>query len=183
MAILLRVFVFLPFLFCGLTIFGQNKKHNDNWLSFSDTSRDEYGYVNQKGDTVIPLGKYQICFTDTFRTYAIVLKQGVGFVGIDKQEKVLYEVFPYDNGPDYESDGLFRIVQNNKIGYADAATGKIAIKPQFGCAYPFEKGVAKAGLNCTTHSDDGEHHYWTSNNWFYIDKKGRKVNKQKHTSN
>lgn len=181
MTIRLKAFVFLLFLFCGATLFAQNKKHKDNWFLISDTSKDECGYVNQKGDTVIPIGKYHFCFTDTFRTYAIVLKQGVGFVGIDKQELVLYKVFPYDNGPDYESDGLFRIVQNDKMGYADAKTGKVVIKPQFGCAYPFEKGIAQVSLNCTTHSDDGEHHYWTSDNWFYIDKKGRKVNRQKHS--
>lgn len=87
----------------------------------------------------------------------------------------MYKVFPFDNGPDYAADGLFRIVTNNKIGYADEATGKVIIKPQFDCAFPFENGVAKVGLNCTTHSD-GEHSYWTSNNWFYINKKGKKTN-------
>ena len=84
-------------------------------------------------------------------------------------------MFPFDNGPDYAADGLFRIMTNNKIGYADEATGKVIIKPQFDCAFPFENGVAKVGLNCTTHSD-GEHSYWTSDNWFYIDKKGKKAN-------
>ena len=57
-----------------------------------------------RGEIIIPLGKYAICFTDTFRTYAIVLKSHKGFVAIDRQENILYEVFPFDNGPDYTSE-------------------------------------------------------------------------------
>ena len=57
-------------------------------------------------------------------------------------------------------------------------TGKVVIKPQFDCAFPFENGIAQVGLNCTTYADDTEHHTWTSDNWFYIDKKGRKVDKK-----
>ena len=145
-------------------------------LLFSDTTKDEYGYKNQKGDTIIQLGKYNFCFTDTFRTYAIVADKKFSFVAIDRQQNVLYKVFPFDNGPDYPSDGLFRIIIDNKIGYADEATGKIIIKPQFDCAFPFENGIAKVGLNCKTYADDVEHHTWTTDNWIYINKKGIKVN-------
>jgi len=81
-----------------------------NLVSFTDTITDESGYKNQNGDIVIPSGKYIGCFTDTFRTYAIVVKPNSGFVAIDWQEKILYEVFPFDNGPDEPSDGLFRIL-------------------------------------------------------------------------
>lgn len=156
-------------------MFGQSKKNKGYLLLFSDTTKDEYGYKNQNGDTVIQLGKYNFCFTDTFRTYAIVADKHFGFVAIDRQQNVLYNVFPFDNGPDYAADGLFRIIKNNKIGYADEATGKIVIKPHFDCAFPFENSIAKVGLNCTKHSD-GEHSYWTSDNWLYIDKRGRKIN-------
>jgi hypothetical protein len=62
-----------------------------------------------------------------------------------------------------------------KIGYADAATGKIVIRPQFACAWPFEHGVAKVSLNCQTRSD-GEHATWISDDWFYINKAGARVN-------
>jgi hypothetical protein len=72
------------------------------------------------------------------------------------------------------ADGLFRIIINNKIGYADSGTGKIVIKPQFACAWPFENGRAKVSANCKTQSY-GEHSTWFSDKWFYIDKKGRKV--------
>jgi len=166
---------FLLFLLLySLTTFGQSNKSKDYLLRFSDVAKDEYGYKNQNGDTVIQLGKYNFCFTDTFRTYAIVADKHFGFVAIDRRQNILYKVFPFDNGPDYAADGLFRIVTNNKIGYADEATGKVIIKPQFDCAFPFENGIAKVGLNCDKHAG-GEHYYWTSDNWFYIDKNGRKV--------
>jgi hypothetical protein len=171
----LQTKLLLFLLLYSLTSFGQSKKNKDYLLLFSDTTKDEYGYKNQNGDTIIELGKYNFCFTDTFKTYAIVADKNFGFVAIDRRQNILYKVFPFDNGPDYAVDGLFRIMTNNKVGYADEATGKVIIKPQFDCAFPFENGIAKVGLNCTTHSD-GEHSYWTSDNWFYINKKGRKVN-------
>lgn len=149
----------------------------DYLLLFTDTIKDEYGYKNQKGDTVIALGRYPICFTDTFKTYAIVSNPPTGYVAIDRQGKELYTVFPFDNGPDYSSEGLFRILDNSdsiKIGYASSQTGQIVIKPQFKCAFPFKNGIAKVSVDCETESD-GEHTQWLSNNWYYIDTTGKKV--------
>ena len=97
-------------LLSGLAGCGPIAGNNDYLVSFTDTITDESGYKNQNGDIVIPSGKYIRCFTDTFRTYAIVVKPNSGFVAIDRQEKILYEVFPFDNGPDEPSDGLFRIL-------------------------------------------------------------------------
>ena len=70
------------------------------------------GYINLKGDTVIALGKYFYCYTDTLKKFAIVLKKGDGCIAIDRNENKLFEVFWYDNGPDYISEGLFRIKNN-----------------------------------------------------------------------
>lgn len=153
-------------------------KNNDYWLAFTDTITNKSGYKDSAGKIVIPLGKYPVCATDTFRTYAIVANQTTGFVAIDRQETVLYQIFSFDNGPDVPSDGLFRIIANNKIGYADFKTGVIVIKPQFDCAWPFENGLAEVSLDCTTQLD-GEHVIWQSDHWFYIDKTGKKVEKAK----
>ena len=84
-------------------------RNNDYLVSYNDTVSDQYGYKNSNGDIVIPQGKYERCFTDTFKTYAIVVKPNGGFIAIDRQEKVLYGIFSFDNGPDYTSEGLFRI--------------------------------------------------------------------------
>ena len=141
---------------------------------FNDTTTNKFGYKNQQGAIIIPQGKYEFCFTDTFKTYAIVSMPGVGLVAIDRKEKVLFKVFSFDNGPDYPSEGLFRIIENNKIGFADAASGVVLIKPQFDCAFPFEEGKAKVSKNCKIHAE-GEHSEWQSDDWFFIDKTGKQV--------
>lgn len=151
-------------------------KNSDYLISFNDTIKDQWGYKNRSGEFVIPLGKYARCFSDTFKTYAIVVKSNSGFIAIDRQENVLYEVFPYENGPDGPSEGLFRILADKKIGYADSLTGKVVIKPQFDCAWPFENGVAEVSTDCKTQTE-GEHSSWISNYWFYIDKTGKRVEK------
>ncbi len=90
----------------------------------------------------------------------------------DSKKTTLYDVFIYDNGPDYPADGLIRIVENGKIGYADAKTYAIIITPQYDCAFPFENGKAKVSNNCKT-IKDGEHNVWESDSWQYVDKKGK----------
>ncbi|QXV65504.1 WG repeat-containing protein [Mucilaginibacter sp. 21P] len=140
----------------------------------TDPSGNLEGYVNAKHDTVIPLGKYQLCFTDTFKNLAFVIK-GSEMVAINRKEEVLFKPFPFDNGPDYESEGFYRAIDDNKrIGYADTA-GNIVIKPQFGCAFPFEKGLAKVSNDCQTVELGEGHSVWESDKWFYINKQGKRV--------
>jgi hypothetical protein len=167
----------LMLLFSGLTACAPTIKKNDYLVYFNDTITGESGYKNQNGEIAIAPGRYAVCFTDTFRTYAIVAKPEVGYVAIDRQENIMYKIFPFDNGPDEPADGLFRILVNNKIGYADAASGEVVIKPQFDCAWPFENGIAEVSIDCKA-LPDGEHSIWVSDNWFYIDKTGKRV--QKH---
>jgi hypothetical protein len=169
----ISVFI-LTFLLISTTSCRNTDGTNDYLISFNDTAREEYGYKNLQGEIIIPGGKYSMCFTDTFRTYALVLKPGDGFVAIDRNEKILYKVFPVDNGPDYPSEGLFRIIENNKIGFADSLTGKISIAPQFDCAFSFENGIAKVSNNCKKEMQ-GEYEMWTSENWYYIDHTGKKT--------
>ncbi len=131
------------------------------------------GYLNQNGDTIIPFGKYKMCFTDTIKTFGVVVDENSRFIAIDKSENILFEVFKYDNGPDYFSEGLIRIVRNGKIGYANEQ-GEIVIEPQYDCAWPFANGKASVSNNCKIEKD-GEHEIWTSENWIKIDKKGKVI--------
>jgi predicted alpha/beta superfamily hydrolase len=94
------------------------------------------------------------------------------WVIMDSKKMILYEVFIYDNGPDYASEGLIRVVKNGKIGYADAKTYAIVIAPQFDCAFPFENGKAKVSTKCKTVKED-EHSIWISDGWQYVDKNGK----------
>lgn len=156
----------------SLNSYGQ---HKGSFLYlFSDTSLSGYGYKNQNGDTVIQIGKYNLCYTDTFKKYAIVAKKGTnGLVVINRKQKVVCEVFIFDNGPDPIKEDLFRIIKHRKIGYMSSLTGKIVIKPKYACAWPFINGVAKVSRSCSA-STYLEHTTWSSNNWFYIDKKGKR---------
>lgn len=131
------------------------------------------GYVNLAGDTVIAVGKYLHCYTDTLKNFAIVMKKDGELAAIDKLDQELFQVFSYDNGPDYPADGLFRIMKNGKIGYADSL-GKIIIEPQFACAFPFENGRARVTLDGRVRPKD-EHMEWQSEGWFYIDRQGKKL--------
>lgn len=137
---------------------------------------DACGYVNPAGDTIVPVGKYMLCLTDTIRTFGIVAPNTPDFSayhGIDKQGRLLYEIPNYDNGPDWLADGLFRVIRNGKIGYADEE-GYIKIDPQFECANPFDEGRAKVALDCEL-IPDGEYTRMESEEWFYIDRSGKKV--------
>lgn len=173
----MRTFAIL-FLLIILSCCQHSVKKDDYLLSFQDSTSGAFGFKNQKGEIVIPEGKYQMCFTDTFKSYAIVALPKIGMVAIDRHQNVLYEVFPFDNGPDNASEGLFRIRANKKIGYANAATGAVVIRPQFDCAFPFENGQAKVSNKCYT-IQEGEHQRWDSDQWYMIDRKGQKVDAKK----
>lgn len=89
-----------------------------------------------------------------------------------------YAAFQYDNGDDYVSEGLYRIVdRKGRIGYADEA-GRPVIRPRFAFGYPFEDGKAKVtdkGAMKEVPSSGGEYHYWESDEWYYIDRNGNIV--------
>ncbi|MEZ4850630.1 MAG: WG repeat-containing protein [Bacteroidia bacterium] len=136
-------------------------------------SEEEFGYANQKGEMVVPFGKFSYSFADTIIHYGTVMED-FKMIAINSKGQQLYEVYLFDNGPDYIEDGLFRIQENGKIGYADGETGEVVIKPQFACALPFANGQAQVANECTLEGD-GEHPDMKSDGWFFIDKKGEKI--------
>jgi len=141
-----------------------------------DEPEEAFCYLNQKGDTVIPYGRFARSFTDTITSFGIVLtaaEENPELIGINQRGQRLYEIYWYDNGPDYLKEGRFRILRNGKIGFADAF-GRIAIEPQFACAYPFSGGKAKVALDCTSRKEL-EHTAMESEGWFYVDKEGNRV--------
>ena len=157
--------------------------YTDYLVSFSEDSvfapGTSYGYRNLQGEIIIPKGKYQHCFTDTFKNFAFVSDDKLTkskVVAIDRNENILFDAYMFDNGPDWLEDGLFRIIRNGKIGYADK-NGVIVIEPKFECAEQFENGIARVALDCKLVKDesDPEHSRMESDSWFYIDKKGNKV--------
>lgn len=138
-------------------------------------------YLNERGDTIVPYGKYRYCQTDTIKKLGFVYEhkpKDARIICINDAGKELFYVFKYDNGPDYIQEGLFRIMdEDGLVGFADSL-GNVIIEPQFKFAYPFKGGKAKAtlkGERKVVPESDGEKHYWESETWFYIDKKNRRL--------
>ena len=150
----------------------------DYLVKFYEGALDEIGvpsgYLNSEGDTIVPMGKYYYCYTDTIRDFGVVMEHETGkILGIDQNANELFEVLRYDNGPDYVQSGLFRIVDNGMIGYANIQ-GEVIIEPRFFCAYPFEGDYAKVSDNCEIEKE-GEYTSWISNDWYQITKEGKRV--------
>ena len=136
-------------------------------------------YLNERGDTIVPYGKYRYCQTDTIKKIGFVYEnkpKDARIICINDAGKELFYVFKYDNGPDYIQEGLFRIMdEDGLVGFADSL-GNVIIEPQFKFAYPFKGGKTKAtleGEQKEVPKSEGEKHYWESGTWFYIDKKNR----------
>ena len=130
-------------------------------------------FVDRAGQVVIPVKAYDATFTDTLRTFATVVDSTGQLIGIDRSGQRLFEVFAYDNGPDYVEEGLFRVIREGEIGYANPL-GEVVIPCQFECAYPFEGGRAKVAEVCST-VQEGEHSRWESEAWYYIDQTGKRL--------
>lgn len=142
--------------------------------------REPCGYLNAAGDTVIEAGRFAPCISDTLKAFAMVgnpFRDGPHLIGINGKGQRLYDVFWFDNGPDYIVEGLFRIMRDSLIGYANT-DGMIVIEPQFACAGPFYDGRAQVTFSCKPsipeHEHD-EHVFMESDEWFFIDKTGARV--------
>ena len=136
-------------------------------------------YLNERGDTIVPYGKYRYCQTDTIKKIGFVYEnkpKDARIICINDAGKELFYVFKYDNGPEYIQEGLFRIMdEDGLVGFADSL-GNVIIEPQFKFAYPFKGGKTKAtlkGERKVVPESDGEKHYWESGTWFYIDKRNK----------
>ena len=166
---------FLIILFFCSSLLAQNNDYL--FLKYKNNS-DSCGYVNIKGEVIIPFGKYPVCFTDTLKNFAVVYAKGKGFIGIDRNENILFNVYEIDNGPDYPSEGAFRIKENNKVGFADK-TGKIIIKPAYDDALPFSEGLAGVCSGCTF-KPEGEYKLRVDGKWGFINKNNKMVIKYKY---
>ncbi len=181
-----RIFFFLPLLILAACSAPEAEKQQTKKVeqlgTLTRVSEGTYemghsfAYVNEKGDTVVPYGKYELSYSETIHDFGFVKEKGATgrLLAINGNGEVLYQVYWMDNGPDEPQDGLFRILKDEWIGYADATTGKIIIEPQYACAWPFENGKAKVSKVCSEFSD-GEHSEWRSEHWLFIDKKGKVV--------
>ncbi len=159
------------FLFANLT-YGQTAKNYFILFIDSSSGGELYGYKTIHGEIKIP-ARYGYSYTDTFSTMAIVYKRYVTidingqygeWIGIDTNENIILSPYIFDNGPDYVEDGLFRFIENGKIGFANLKGEKI-IPASFDFANPFSEGL-------TAYAIGGKRHYRkndeTGENWYWV---------------
>jgi hypothetical protein len=169
--------IIFSFLLINVALIAQD----DDYLLISlDTITGECGYVDTNGEYVIPTRKYPICLTDTFRTFAVVYKANRGFVGINRQEEVLFQLMQHGREPDFPREGLFRIVVEDKIGFSNL-DGEIVVPPVYDMVLPFNEGVAAYCENCGT-DRSGMSAQWSNGTWGFIDKTGEVIIKAQYES-
>lgn len=155
-------------------------KETNTWKSLY-LLKDEAGNLIKELDSSIYLTLMSDGKLGNFALFAI--KDKMGWLAIDRNEKVLFEVLNASFGepnPDQLVEDKIRIVdKNNKIGFANSE-GKIIIKPKFEFVTSFHNGKAIIGENCKKvpwgdHSDDGGCHHYTlvCKRYGYINEKGK----------
>jgi len=102
---------------------------------------------------------------------------------IDRNGKEIKGLIPFcyaDFTPDNElpSEGLFRFVENGKMGFADLK-GRKLIAARFDFVMPFENGAAEYHIGGhREYTPDGELWTWTGSvDIGYINKKGKIIKK------
>jgi hypothetical protein len=135
------------------------------------------GFKDAQGQVVIPAQlQMATSFFEQGLAAGVLNGQGVFF---NRTGRVIAQAFIYDNGPDYFSEGLARIVQGGKIGFIDK-TGVMVIAPQFDFATPFCAGHAKVCDGCKrTILEGDEHAAYQGGRWWLIDQLGQQVNEAK----
>ncbi len=103
-----------------LTSIAFSQQNNNYLISYTDSSSGEklIGFKERNGKIAIR-AQYIFSYADTLYTKTMVLTYH-GWYGIDRSGKHIIQPFIFDNGPDYFEEGLFRFVENNKIGFADS---------------------------------------------------------------
>ena len=137
-----------------------------------DSTSTRYGFKNKTGKVVV-----EPQFIFALEPHCRNLLFGVtdsGLIAINTKGEFLFKAYPFDNGPDYFSNGLTRVVRDNRIGYANKE-GKIVVPPTFLYAEPFNNGRAKVSQveRHTQHDPKICNHYHET--YDFVNKRGRIV--------
>ena len=138
-------------------------------------------YVDERGDTIIPYGRFSYYGSDSISPIGFVYENKIGLACINTEGHILCRPLNIDFGiPDYLSEGHFRIVnEEGLMGFADSL-GHVVVTPQYKCAFPFKGGKAKVTYTGHRHksSPHDEHGEWVSDDWFYIDYQGKRLSSE-----
>ena len=172
----INIIITILLVFISMNMYAQDNKLYIYYYPNFEAVDATLGYVDSSGKVIIPAGKYHYLFTDVFDKIAFVLlKDKKGVYAIDRSEKVLFQVCSFELGPDIISNGLFRIIENGKIGFANM-NGKIVIKPNWGFIFPFqENGLAIFCEKGNWIWIDKEHRKFSGGKWGAMDTKGNIV--------
>ncbi|PJZ84265.1 WG repeat-containing protein [Leptospira harrisiae] len=127
-----------------------------------------YGFKNKFGNVIIK-PQYQHAMDFTKELVGFVVNENRWYC-INTQNKILLEVFPYDNGPDYFSENFARYVEDKKFGFFDSKCKKI-ITANYDFVFPFESGLSIVCNSCESKSD-GEHSRIVGGKYGAINTKG-----------
>lgn len=129
----------------------------------------KFGFRLQGGNFVLIEPRYIFATDFTADGIAAVVDEQ-GWAWIDRTATIRARPHVIDNGPDYFSAGLTRIVEGGKYGFMNAR-GDVVIAPRFAYAEPFADGHALVCDDCTAKSA-GEHTVMTGIRWGVIDEHG-----------
>ena len=184
-----KLFLALPFTL--LMISCDNENISENKSDKKDSLRSETsgplisfedgngtGFKDLKGNIILP-PIYGHSYTDTFnKAIAFVIDSAGKLIAIDRAGKKILTPYFFDNGPDYIEEGLFRFVDDKKIGFADE-NGKIIIPAKYEFVSEFRDGRACFGSGYTI-KDKGEMEMMVGGKWGFINTKGDTVIAQKY---
>jgi hypothetical protein len=140
----------------SMAAYSQDMTQDDFLVAFEKGGL--YGFQTTEGAVVLK-PQYEQVFQDTLRRMALVVKAGK-IVGINRKGAVLLHPFIYDNGPDYVVEGVFRMVENEKMGFA-TLDGSVIIPAIFDFVTPFEQGLAAYILGgAKVYDKNNEHWEW-----------------------
>lgn len=154
-----------------------------NLIAITNEENLEYGvdiaFIDRKGDTIIPFGKYAYYGTDSLEYYANVLEHPNDSswgrqLAIDKDQNVLFDLVMFDNGPEPFHENVTRVLRNGKMGFANKY-GQVTIPCIYDYAKWFNNGKAEVSFNAKEYFDWDQHRRVESKEWFEIDKQGRRI--------
>ncbi|MCL2143937.1 MAG: WG repeat-containing protein [Endomicrobia bacterium] len=168
------IFIITLFICANAPLYPQDD--GDYLIPFAEMRGDTqyFGYETCDRNEIIK-AKYRIAYTDKMHKMAIVMRDDGQWIGIDRNDNVILYPFIYDNGPDYVFEGLFRFVDNDKIGFANLDGDKI-IPAEFDFVEPFQDGLAEYAYGGHSEYDHlNEHWAWTgAAETGYINKYGQR---------
>jgi hypothetical protein len=171
----MKPFLTLTILVWSIVSFGQ--KNKDYLVSYLDTisGTELVGFKTISGKIAIK-AKYKSVGYDTGtpeKMYKVALVfSDSGWVYINRKDSVVLQPFIYDNGPDYIEEGLFRYIENGKMGFANKNYEKV-IPAMFDFVTFFENGIAEYTLGGYK-SIQGEHWSWIGGyDGGYLNKSGQ----------